>query len=527
MKKTLKRAVALALAGVLAAGALAFTGCSSSSSASTSASSSEPKVLNVGANTYSVDVSLDPLDGSWNYCYVCYEGMAETLFRIGDDWSAGPWLATDAKATDSTNKVWEVTLRDDVTYHNGNKMTAATVKECLDRAMEKSVQAKGILNMTDIKADGQKLTITLAEPCVDLAHELCNSVFVIYDKPADGSDYANGISYTGPFMPGEYQQGVSRSFVAYDNYYGGRAKLDQVNFVVYSDTAAQLVALDKGEIDFMQGVPFENLAKYEADSNFTVAYADPNSDEMFYFNENRDGVNDVAVRKAIAMALDRETICKDVYYGYAKPQYVIFSDQFSFGGTDGINLSVTKYDLDGAKKLLADAGWADTNGDGTLDKDGTELNLSLVCYPDTYIMSAADTLATALKQLGITVTINPTRDYPSIEKSGDFDIMWTYEGVTRSGTATYFVSNFLSTNGAGNHAGFSSAAVDEAAEKLAGTTDAAEIRKLIVQAEQAVADDGVMVTWGMRAIPFVHNAKVDFTPHAYRYYMIDNTTDIK
>ena len=562
MTKMTKRLLTLMAACVLAMGLMAVAGCGSQSSsggdkeeAAPAAESSAPaeeateeateeaaeepaeepagpaavdgKVLNVGASTYSVDTSIDPLDGSWNYCYVCYEGLAETLFRITDDWGAEPWLAESAEPANEDGTVWTVTLRDDVTYHNGNKMTAETVKACLERAMEVSAQAKGILDITDIQADGQTLTLTLANPVADLQHELCNSVFVIYDAPADGEDYANGISYTGPFMPGEYEQGVYRTFVPYEGYYGGKANIDQVNYIVYADTAAQLVALNNGEIDFCMGVPFENLQEYIDNPDFEVSYADPNSDEMIYFNEARPGMDDVNVRQAIAMALDRDTACTDIYFGHAKPMYTIFSgDLFFFGGEDGLDLTVTEFDPEGAAQLLADAGWADTNGDGTLDKDGTELDLNLTCYPDEYIMNTADMLATQLKDLGIKVTINPTYDYPSVEASGDFDIMWTYEGVTRSGTPQYFLSNFLSTDGAGNHGGFSSEAVDEACEKLTGTTDEAEITALVKQAEQAVADDGFMITWAMRDIPFVYNSKVLFTPHAYRYYMIDQTTDI-
>jgi peptide/nickel transport system substrate-binding protein len=526
MKSALKRI----MVSLFAMGILLIVGCSSNNgnqeNVEAPANNAEFKVLNVASGTYAVDASLDPLDGSWNYCYVCYEGLAETLFKIGDDWSAQPWLASEATAINDEHTVWEVTLRDDVTYHNGNKMTAETVKECLQRAMDVSDQAKGILNIVDIKADGQRLTLTLGGPCYDLQHELCNSVFVIYDKPTDG-DYLNGISYTGPYMLDKYVEGVSKTFVPYEGYWDGIAKIDQVNYAVYADTAASLIALQSGEVDFVMGVPFEDLERYESSSDFKVSYADPNSDEMIYFNENRPATSDTTVKQAIALALDRETICDGVYYGHAEPLYTIFSDAFYFGGTDGLDLMVSGYDPEKAAALLADGGWADTDGDRILDKDGVALDLTVVAYPDQYIMNAADVLTNELAKLGIKLTINATYDYPSFEASGDFDMIWTYEGFTRSGTPLYFLSTFLSTNGSGNHGGFSNTAVDEACEGLLATTDKNKIRELVQQAEQAVADDGHMITWAVRDIPFVYSSRVDLTPQAYRDYMIDQTTDIE
>jgi peptide/nickel transport system substrate-binding protein len=500
-------------------------GCSKSND-EVNASDDVEKVLNVGSSSYSVDASLDPLDGSWNYCYVCYEGLAETLFKISDEWTPEPWLATSAEPIDDTYKVWTVTLRDDVTYHNGDKMTGESVKACLERAMNDSDQARGILNMESIEADGQTLTITLASPVVNLEQELCNSVFVIYEVPEDG-DYANNISFTGPYMLSEYKEGVSKTMVPYKGYYNGVAKIDKVNYIVYTDMAAQLTALESGDLDFVMGVPFENLETYENDPNYTVTYADPNSDEMIYFNENRAATSDTAVKHAIAMALDRETICADGYYGYATPQYTVFSDIFSYGGSDGVTLAVDSYDPSGAAALLDDAGWVDSDGDGIRDKDGVSLDLTVICYPDEYILNAADILSTELSNLGINLNIVESADYPSYEASGDFDMIWTYEGVTRSGSPLYFLKTFLSSDGSGNHGGFSNSVVDEVCDKLSSTNDEAEIRNLIIQAENAISADGHIITWAMREIPFVYSSDVTFTTHAYRYYMIDETTDIE
>ena len=89
-----------------------------------------------------------------------------------------------------------------------------------------------------------------------------------------------------------------------------------------------------------------------------------------YFNLNRPAIADPAVRQAIAMCIDREGIAASLYNGMADASWAIYPEFMPFGGAEGLNMTVSSYDPEGAKAVLAEAGWTDSDGDGVLDKDG-------------------------------------------------------------------------------------------------------------------------------------------------------------
>ena len=88
--------------------------------------------------------------------------------------------------------------------------------------------------------------------------------------------------------------------------------------------------------------------------------------------------SDPAVRKAIAMGIDKESFVSVLLNGYGYPAVGAFPDTFSFGGQ---NLTTESYDPDGAKKVLEDAGWVDSDGDGIREKDGEKLVIRWLTYP--------------------------------------------------------------------------------------------------------------------------------------------------
>jgi len=91
-------------------------------------------------------------------------------------------------------------------------------------------------------------------------------------------------------------------------------------------------------------------------------------------------MKDSAIRQAIAMCIDRKGIVSSMYHSMADASYGLFPTFLPYGGTDGLNLTVDAYDPSGTKKLLAEAGYKDTNRDGTLDKNGVELSLKIITF---------------------------------------------------------------------------------------------------------------------------------------------------
>ena len=183
----------------------------------------------------------------------------------------------------------------------------------------------------------------------------------------------------GPFVFSEWESGSHIIFKANPNWIHP-PKLEQVFIRIVPDDAAQEAAIIAGDTDIGVFLSSDQIKKLEAGGNVKVVAVSSGYDEGMFLNVNPQTANkamlDVNVRKAIALATDRFSIVKNLLVETVNPVNVTFWD-----GTapyDPVDLKPYPYDPEQAKKLLDEAGWKDTNGDGTRDKDGVELKLRYI-----------------------------------------------------------------------------------------------------------------------------------------------------
>ena len=136
-----------------------------------------------------------------------------------------------------------------------------------------------------------------------------------------------------------------------------------------ADGNAQAMALDNGEVDLTFQMPTENVRQFIGNDQFVINKITGSRSQMVYFNLENKFLSDINVRKAISMAVDREALANIVNKGDSEAATAMFPASFSFGKVPGIAC-----DLEGAKKLLADAGYTDSDGDGILDQDGQSMS---------------------------------------------------------------------------------------------------------------------------------------------------------
>ncbi|HET9910353.1 MAG TPA: peptide ABC transporter substrate-binding protein, partial [Anaerolineales bacterium] len=183
----------------------------------------------------------------------------------------------------------------------------------------------------------------------------------------------------GPFVFSEWESGSHIIFKANPNWIHP-PKLEQVFIRIVPDDAAQEAAILAGDTDIGVFLSSDQIEKLEAGGDVDVVAVSSGYTEGMYLNVNPENAHpamlDVNVRKAIALATDRFSIVKDLLVEEVNPVNVTFWD-----GTapyDNPDLKPYPYDPDEAKRLLDEAGWVDSNGDGTRDKDGTELVLRYI-----------------------------------------------------------------------------------------------------------------------------------------------------
>ncbi len=515
----------LAATGAFALGTTALGGCSSDQATEEGdgTASEDEGILRVGTGTRYVNMGLDVSDYStYAYFGICTIGIGETLFHLDENLEPQPWLATGIEQEDDLT--WRITLRDDVLFHNGNEMTAERVKHCLDRTFADFFLASESLEVSSIEATGDyEITIVTPEPSPGIQSILSDTIFMIYDFE-DGCDYATESYYTGPFMVDSIETDVQKICVRNENYWNGPSSISAVHWIACDDSTA---ALEAGDVDLVQSIPIDNLATFNENPDFVTSSALVPRGEQFWFNENRPGANDIVVRTAISMCIDRETIVNDIYKGMAVESYGIYPDFLSFGGTDGLTLTVDSFDPEGAAQLLADNGWA-ANDDGILEKDGVVLDLQCVAYADESLLAVGDLVASQLSEIGINMSVISTTDTRTYEEADDFDLILITYGMCMIGNPYYWNNTMVYSTASSNTGHYNNPEVDALIDEMNVEADTERRDELCKEIQQHMLDDCHWIVFAHKMLWTTYNSTVvaSFEQNRCQYYLIDNTIEL-
>ena len=352
----------------------------SQSAAVTDAATERPTLR---AGVIWLDSPLDPVEGGY---VATQSAMSETLFRLsGTTLSPEPWLATEA--TQIAPFIWRIGIREGVRFHNGNVMDAQAVKASLERAIRLSPAAADTLSVDTITVeDGQTITIktTVQQPTLPgllILPALAITDAAAADAAGEGNFIAAG-ALTGPYIPTEYAPKERLSSVANDDYWGGTPPLAGIEHVAIPDTNSRELALQAGDIDVAVNVsPTGAQAINAHQGTRTETSGIGTALVLWWVNFERGTLADPLVRRAVAHAIDRESIAGLV----TPPGSGSFAELLlpeALVACPGVN--ALGYDPDAARNLLAQAGYADSDGDGVLDKEGQPLEIIIGGYPERF-----------------------------------------------------------------------------------------------------------------------------------------------
>ena len=211
----------------------------------------------------------------------------------------------------------------------------------------------------------------------------------------------------GPFLFKEWQSGSHLIFVANPNYWHGKPKLDQIFIQIVPDDAAQIAAIKAGDSDIGTFISYSVMPDLEKLGTIDLVKAASGYQETWYFNlsteaktQGHPALQDVNVRRAIVMAIDREKIVKELLGGRTKVSGTFWE------GTPYADPSLKPlgYDPAGAKKLLDEAGWK-VGADGIRAKDGVKLKLRYVTTTRDVRKNTQVIVQQMLKDVGIEVEL--------------------------------------------------------------------------------------------------------------------------
>jgi len=307
------------------------------------------------------------------------EHIFDKLVQMDPDSKMIPGIATSWKAID--DKTWEFKLRKGIKFHDGSELTAEDVAFSIDRvplvpnspgpfsAYTKAIVAKEIV-------DPYTIRFRYASP-YPLAPNDLSTIYIVSKKVATGAsteDFNSGKATigSGRYKFVRYANGDRVELARNDAYWGEKPYWQKVTFRIIKNEPARVAALLSGDVDAIEQPPTADLARIKGDPRFTVT--SKISHRVIYFNfdyldrsspfiTGKDGkplaknpLLDPRVRHAISKAINRPAIAERVMEGQAIPSGQLVSDKL-FGNVPGLKADV--YDPEGAKKLLAEAGYPD------------------------------------------------------------------------------------------------------------------------------------------------------------------------
>lgn len=514
MKKS-NKAMALLVAAVLATGTLA--GCASGENSETT-TAAQKNTFVFGDTTFNPEneePDVNPHNTYSGWACIRY-GIGETLFRYSDSMEIQPWLAKSYENVDELT--WKITLQDDVTFSSGRVMDGTAVKECLEHLIEVHERAKGDLMIDTITAEGQTITIKTTEPKPALLNYLSDPYGCIIDMEA-GITEDGIVSGTGPYIAKSLVSGEQLNLVKNENYWDGDPGYDEITVRTISDGDTLTMALQAGEIDAAYGMPYASYPLFEND-NYTFSSCATSRAFFAHMNFESGVIQDEAVRKAIAMGIDKEGFVNTLLEGNGYPATGAFPESFVFGG-DSVTTEV--YDPDVAKQLLEEAGWVDTDGDGIREKDAQELKIRWLTYPSRQELPLlAESVQATLKDIGMDVEINSTADHNSIRAdSSAWDVYASAMVTAPTGDPEYFFTTHCLDNSAVNNGHYHSDRLEELEKELAVTFDTERRNQLAVEMQQVLLDDNAFVFCSHLKMSMISKSSVEgLVAHPCDYYEI-------
>lgn len=378
---------------------IAMTACGSETSSNNNGKK-DSIVIAIGSEPE----TLDPTKG-WGHGNSPI--VQSTLVKYTADLTFEKDLATDYELSPDGLK-WTFTIRNDAFFTDGEKVTAEDVAFTLETAKA----AQGSVDLTYMESavaqDETTVVITLSKPASIFLNTLA-SVGIVPEH-AYGEDYGTNPIGSGAYKFVEWKAQEQINFIANEDYYGGVPAIKNVTVVFMSEDAA-LAAVQAGEVDVAYSTATLGTTQVDGYHVEAITSADNRGftlpvlpDEGKTTESGAPIGNNVTcnleIRQAIAYGLDRQQIADTVLNGFGRPAYSE-NDGMPWNNPDVKIETNVEY----AKKLLADAGWADADGDGIVEKDGLKAEFKCV-YPSGDSVRQAVGMAASEQLTAIGIKVN-------------------------------------------------------------------------------------------------------------------------
>jgi peptide/nickel transport system substrate-binding protein len=423
----------------------------------------------------------------------------EPLIRYNDSFELEPALATGWELS-ADGLVWTFHLRDDVVFSNGTPFNSAAVVANVAHAKASSGRPSlflGGINFPEIygdpvvaAVDDDTVTFTYAKPYPLLPYAIANHYSAQFEPNQfdENSNFTGLPIGSGKFKLVDWQRDQYAVLERNENYWGEKPTLTKITVKIYADANARLSALKSGEVDALAelgAVLPAQAGEISSDPAYVVAHYATACNTYLLFNGMKEPFNDVRVRQALSLALDRDALVKDLLYGYGIPAkgVIIAANKTFFNDNPDEQV---KYDPEQAKALLDEAtGGAGLSFELLFNPPGQ----NLLGWPYPLI---ATYLQAVLQPIGFNITLKQLEPAAVTDAltQGQFDIAIS-NNCWSSGEPNYMIRRTVGSQSAvqgTQHGGYNNPDVDALLDQAQVELDPAKQIALYKQV-QAIANN--------------------------------------
>lgn len=414
-----------------------------------------------------------------------------------------PWLASSWEV-DPEAKTFTFKLRPDLTFSDGSPLDAAAVKANFDAIVALGAKAPlgssylaGYVGTTVVdpltaKVEFGAPNVQFLQASSTMSLGLLSPATVTKDPAARCTGDLVG---SGPFTVESYtanQSAVLTKRAGYESGsslagHTGDAYLDTIEFSIIPESGVRLGALQSGQVTAISDVQPQDEPQFESGDNTILTRPNPGLPFGLQPNVSRPLLGEEAVRVALSKAINREELNATVLTPRYKPATSVLATASPGWSDQSASLA---FDLDGANKLLDDAGWV-KGADGIREKNGQRLSLDTIWVP---LFNASGSVLQLVQQqakaAGIELALRQLTlaDSQTVQASGDYDLV--YYNLTRVDPDV--LRTIFSSKGA-NRGHITDPALDALLDQQAATTDTAAREKVLTEIQQTAIAKGYFV----------------------------------
>jgi peptide/nickel transport system substrate-binding protein len=395
-------------------------------------------------------------------------------------------------------------LRDDVRWHDGTPVTAEDVVFTIQRQMEPETASPRQADVAAVSRVAARDSFTVEVKLARTGPYTVNALLEVVPvprhllqdvSPADTrmAPFGRNPVGNGFFRFVRWQPGQQLVLEANPEMPEGRPALDRVVMRFVPDMNAAMTELLAGQGDLLR-IPADQKERIEAAGNVELHAGPRVRPAWIAWNTQREPVNDPRVRRALLMAIDRDRLARGLFGDEGRPAYSPIPEAL---WESSPNVRPIPHDPAGARRLLEEVGWRDTDGDGFLDRNGQRLRVEVDYFPtEQWRQDVLVATQSMLREVGIELVPRAFERTAWVERlrAREFQgSLWGWgwgPGVVGPNAEMVFHSRSVPPNGP-NFAGYSNPRVDQLIDAALETRDTTQLRQIWMEIEQHAIDDAV------------------------------------